>query len=1238
MLTSVKRQNDDLRMRLQDLQKLFLDQDDSKAAASIADLQGKAEAGELTLAFCGHFSAGKSSLINRLCGKKVLPSSPVPTSANVVAIRNGSRQAKIHRTAPISNQGELSDQPNHEIDAVNAASLYPITVSPDELDEYCKNGEQYAYIEVWEQVGLLQERAVLLDTPGVDSTDGAHKQATDSALHLADAVFYVMDYNHVQSENNLSFAKSLSDWGKPLYLIVTQIDKHRDEELSFAEYRAAVEAAFNAWEVSYAGLLFTTLRKPEHPYNQLNVLPDVIEKLLSIRTDLLNHSLASSAIHISKQFLMRYEDGREERKGGLLTELGGEEGAARLAARKQAIEQEIQAVTELPQLELNRIRDEVDRLLQNAKLTPADVREAAGKYIESRRPGFKVGFLFSAGKTEQEKQERFNQFWSLFSKQAEGQAAFHLRTLLRQLGHTHELWNEEWDQKLDEQLYSIDEGLITSKSTPDGTVTGEYVLNYCKELRAELIARYRKSALELAEQLLEGLKSAAADKHGELLRELEELRKQSAAAEALTAIEQEIAAMSAAVQALLPAKDQLTAGALPAVPVPAVPEQLGTASAGISAMSTSADIPAAAREPRTRLAHAPLAARRHERLAAAAAGLTQAAALAAPYTAMKSAVRGLTARAASLAGGTFTLALFGAFSAGKSSFANALLGEAVLPVSPHPTTAAINRIMAPAEGAAHRSARVAMKTRDALWQDLTFSFDLLGLGKAEEHSWREKVAALTPQQVHPAGRPHYSFLKAAAAGYDEAEPKLGSAWIASMDEYRAYVAEEQKSCFVDSIDLYYNCELTSQGIILVDTPGADSINARHTGVTFNYMKNADALVFVTYYNHAFSQGDRQFLNQLGRVKDAKSLDNMFFVINAADLASSEEELELVKEHVTNQLQHNGVRVPKVYPVSSLLALQAKQQGDEAKLDASRFTAFERAFSHFAGDELPDLAIHAASKEVGYVRQRVEQWIRDARQGEAERLARKQKLTDIKQHGLELLSAYGSSNKDAEIAQEMKELLFHVGQRISYRMSEFMSEAFHPSVLREDQGDLKGIFHASGRELLRILYLEIEQELLATTLRMESKGQRLTQEEAERTSRRLAEISDGIQVYSEVTGHWETPTLKRTDVKEPIAWKNVWKYFKNPKHFFEGPGRKQLQAALEPELKALLLQELEHNEAYLITYFQDLTRASLMDHKERMEEQWSEEIAGLIGALEYASDIHTLEELVTRLNEAQESLI
>ncbi|MCM3783946.1 dynamin family protein [Neobacillus mesonae] len=1227
MLTNIKRQNNDLRMRLQDLQKLFIDHGDAQAAQTMKDLQIKASASELTLAFCGHFSAGKSSLINSLCGKKVLPSSPVPTSANVVAIRNGTKQAKIYPA------------PSLEANKEEQLSLIdPIVVSPDELDEYCKNGEQYAFIEVWDDVALLHDHAVLLDTPGVDSTDGAHKQATDSALHLADAVFYVMDYNHVQSENNLSFAKSLSDWGKPLYLIVTQIDKHRDQELSFGEYRRSVEDAFKAWEVSYAGLLFTTLRKPEHPYNQLNRLSEVIEKLLAIRTELLNHSLTSSASHISKQFLLKYEELREERRTKLLEQMGGEEGAARLSAEKSALERKMKEEMELPIQEMNRFREEVDRLLANANLTPSDVRDAAEKYLESRRPGFKVGFLFSAGKTEQEKRERYEKFWSLFSKQAEGQAAYHLKTMLRQWGSAHELWNEEWDHKLDDKLYQVDEELITARRTPDGAVTGEYVLNYCKELRADLTAQYRKSVLEFAEQLLADLNLKTEKVLADLEKERVQLGTQSAAVEAYEAIELEIAGISSAVKAMLPADDELTSGMLPEVPEPAVPESEGIAAAGISAKETEADIPAATRAPRERIARGPLAARRHERLSAAAAGLEQAAALVAPYPAMKSAVRGLTARAGSLAGGSFTLALFGAFSAGKSSFANALLGEAVLPVSPHPTTAAINRIMAPAEGAAHRTARVAMKTREALWQDLVYSFDLLGLGKPKEHSWKDKVAALTPQQVHPAGRPHYSFLKAAAAGYDEAEAKLGIAWIASMDEYRSYVAEEKKSCFVDSIDLYYNCELTDQGIILVDTPGADSINARHTGVTFNYMKNADALVFVTYYNHAFSQGDRQFLSQLGRVKDAKSMDNMFFVINASDLASSEEELELVKEHVTTQLLQNGVRVPQVYPVSSLLALEAKQADDMDKLDMSRFAAFERAFGHFAGDELPDLAINAACKEVGHVRQRVEQWIRDARQGEAERVARKRMLNEIKQQGLDLLAAYGSLNKNAEIAQEMKELLFHVGQRISYRISEFMSDAFHPSVLREDQGDLKGIFQSSGRELLRILYLEIEQELLATTLRMESKGRQLVQEEAQRTCRRLSDISDGVNVYSEVTGAWETPSLRRKDLSDPIVWKNAWKYFKNPKHFFEGPGRKQLQAALEPEIKQLLLQELGYNEEHLIDYYQQLTRSVLQDHQLLMEEQWSEEISGLLAALEFSSDIGTLEELASQLSNLEEKMI
>lgn len=69
---------------------------EQKSAQIVADLKVKEQADELTLAFCGHFSAGKSSMINKLCGKAVLPSGPVPTSANIVSIRSGAPQVLLH--------------------------------------------------------------------------------------------------------------------------------------------------------------------------------------------------------------------------------------------------------------------------------------------------------------------------------------------------------------------------------------------------------------------------------------------------------------------------------------------------------------------------------------------------------------------------------------------------------------------------------------------------------------------------------------------------------------------------------------------------------------------------------------------------------------------------------------------------------------------------------------------------------------------------------------------------------------------------------------------------------------------------------------------------------------------------------------------------------------------------------------------------------------------------------------
>lgn len=94
-----------------------------------------------------------------------------------------------------------------------------------------------------------------MDTPGVDSTNDAHRIATESAIYMADLVFYVMDYNHVQSELNFTFTKELLDHGLELYLIINQIDKHQSEELPFSAFRRGLKMHLHPGMSSRAAFL-----------------------------------------------------------------------------------------------------------------------------------------------------------------------------------------------------------------------------------------------------------------------------------------------------------------------------------------------------------------------------------------------------------------------------------------------------------------------------------------------------------------------------------------------------------------------------------------------------------------------------------------------------------------------------------------------------------------------------------------------------------------------------------------------------------------------------------------------------------------------------------------------------------------------------------------------------------------------------------------------------------------------
>lgn len=1200
---------------------------DVQHAEKMLELAKKWQEAIVMVTFCGHFSAGKSSVINALCGKQLLPSSPIPTSANVVTLRYGERHARVLRRL---EDGTGQEEP----------------VQFEQLDEVCRDGAGIERVVLFDEIEWMKQGVALLDTPGVDSTDAAHRAATEEAMHLADIVFYVTDYNHVQSETNFAFAKEVADAGKPLVWIVNQIDKHREQELAFETYQQDVKSALDAWQLKPEGVFYISVKQPEHPLNEWNALEEYVRQVAMERLPLVRYGIMRAARELIAAHAKLLKEPYISKREQFIERVGDE---ASLMLWKERVRQAEQRVAELAarQEEENALfQKHLQQLLANANLTPAAMRDRAQQYLESRKPGFKVGFLFSGTKTEAERNQRLHALSSIWKEGLRANVEVHLIQMIRALSEEVGTNGQEASAAMESALPDLGESWLAASVSDGANGSPEYTLNYCRALADEARTALRRAAMTVAEPLLEVKLQRY---QGELLQAESELAEMKTLhldytelESSLQAIEQMEEESVRQIELWLPA-DKLQrgwSGLLPDIhnvkqrasskqkiqSDHLVSQSMNKADCSSNASRLGSSIQDLRRSDKQAIveswlelsddnddsdrtnekqdgnAGAPSQVRR--RLTDTAERLEQAAGVLEQLDSMRILAAEMRDKAKRLEENRFTVALFGAFSAGKSSFANALIGQNALPVSPNPTTAAINTIAAATDAHPHGTARVTMKREAKLLDDLRYALETLGEPSASSMSMEDALHALArirPETIHPSGRPYYRFIQAVKRGIDEARGLLGQELTVDEAEYRLFVSDESRSAFVERIDLFIDSELTRQGFVFVDTPGADSINARHTGVAFEYMKQADIILFVTYYNHAFSQADRQFLTQLGRVKDAFELDKMFFIVNASDLAASSEELSSVLDYVEDRLREFGVRNPRLFPISSLQALEGKQQAQFEKIEKSGIEVFEQSFLQFAGNELSQLSIHSAHISLERAAKQLKAMWDASHADAAERERELLRYQNLVAQAHSSCSDWLKRDETSAFRQEADELLYHVSQRLQFRFGDMFSHAFNPASLRRDDRNIDSSLQRCYVEWSRIFTKELANELYATSLRMEQSAKKLVTSHRDRLQQAITEKLPGYSPTEEAMAAWPTP-----DVSGEISLPNVttrWirGYFRNSKAFFEGNGRTELRQALEIQAMQAVKQVTEaHRERFIEHMLTHYHQAVLKSYKELSE--------------------------------------
>lgn len=132
-----------------------------------------------------------------------------------------------------------------------------------------------------------------------------------------------------------------------------------------------------------------------------------------------------------------------------------------------------------------------------------------------------------------------------------------------------------------------------------------------------------------------------------------------------------------------------------------------------------------------------------------------------------------------------------------------------------------------------------------------------------------------------------------------------------------------------------------QEITVVDTPGTNAIIREHEALTQSFVPRSDLVLFVTSADRPFTESEREFMSEI-REWGKK----IVIILNKIDLLRDDESRDKVVAFVRDSIQRLLGFTPEVFPVSALLAQQAKAMADRNPTErdrlwrTSRFEALE----------------------------------------------------------------------------------------------------------------------------------------------------------------------------------------------------------------------------------------------------------------------------------------------------------
>ncbi len=1103
-----------------------------------------------TAAFCGHFSAGKSTLINQIIGKNLLPSHPIPTSANIVHFQNGSSAAISYLDSKTGETHKLTDKQWNE--------------------EWFTNSDKMTEVYLTLPIPQFPTDLEILDTPGIDSTEKSHKALAEARLVEADTVYYTVDYQKVESEENFTFLKQLNQSYITPVLLINQIDKHEEEEMAFSLFQQKIQASLRKNNIRVKNIYFISAADPLVNKKDWNAF---INELFISSESTVNQVIQTCALGIYRElehlavFVNEHIQPSENTVQYMRTYIS-------LPSVEQALNEKKESLKSIPEWERLIDKDifqECETIFKNAKITPYHTRNLVRDYLESRQSSFRLKGLFSKNKTSFEKERRKQKLIDSLNENVKNYIDVHLRNGIQRILSIYGINSRSFTNDLLSIHYNIDSDLLKRAERFGAQFSQDYVLTYSRIVLDEIRKRYKEILIDLLPSIKEAVQEQQCIQTKQLSTKVSKLKHIT---EEWAQWEQDYHTLTKWIN------DVITQLRNAREPI-SLPSDASDDSQSFYKWNNlninASEVDIGSFYENAQQQHTQTFFESKEK----AAQKLEAAVTYINKKGLSEIEHSLKEKASRLHQKTYRITLFGAFSAGKSSIANALLGEHFLPVSANPTTASVHYIQAPDNNHSHRSVEIFYKSEQDIVDDMNDILRPANLTLASVEDWcdvyaknneeaadsRNENDKRVDQKPDPMELLKEEEIILAEQYYQSVHTFkniIGEIKNADYEIYKQAAASEEHALLIKNVNIYFDCSFTRNGYLLVDTPGIGSIYRRHSQIAFEEMKKSDAVLFVSYYNHAFSKADREFLLQLGRTKDYFSYDKFFFLVNASDLAQSKKELNTVLDYVKDQLIRLHITKPHVLPISGRNALKSYNNNPNEYWHNSGAAGFLEHFQQFAKGNLENTIIKEGIAEIRQAITILQQQKESFAEEEQTRIAKKQYWQKELVSFVEWLKNTNPVTEWQWIEQELEELFFYVKQRVFYRYYDEYKVLFNAARF-EDSESFSSQLHRYTNELVQFIFHEIVQEIRATIIRIEHFIQKQWEELQDSIHEKLFSEIRGFFVRKHINNFPETKIKEHVPVNSS-TFSFISNYTSYQQFFVEQKNKvmkEQLEEALRP---------------------------------------------------------------------------